>query len=95
MAEKCESGVFQTDNGQWGYRFSILIDGRRVSKRKTTDEEGKKLTSKKAAMKAREQAIANAHIESKRKQSISIRTIKCFRMNLCLLRCVILPCKSP
>lgn len=76
MAGKCESGVFQTDNGQWGYRFSILIDGRRVSRRKTTDEDGKKLTSKKAALKAREQAIANAHIETKRKQTISRRTVK-------------------
>lgn len=76
MAEKCESGVFQMDNGQWGYRFSLIIDGRRVSRRKTTDEEGKKLTSKRAATKAREAAIANAHIESKRKQTVSRRTVK-------------------
>lgn len=74
MAGKCENGVFQQENGVWAYRFSILIDGRRISRKKTTDENGKPLKTQKQALKAREVAIKNAHLEMKRKQEISRRT---------------------
>lgn len=76
MAGKCENGVFQQDNGVWGYRFSILIDGRRISRKKLTDENGKPLKTQKQALKAREVAIKNAHLEMKRKQAVSRRTFK-------------------
>lgn len=76
MAGKCENGVFQQENGVWGYRFSILIDGRRISRKKLTDENGKPLKTQKQALKAREVAIKNAHLEMKRKQAISRRTFK-------------------
>ena len=76
MAGKCENGVFQQDNGIWAYRFSILIDGRRISRKKTTDENGKSLKTQKQALKAREVAIKNAHLEMKRKQEVSRRTVK-------------------
>lgn len=76
MAGKCENGVFQQDNGVWAYRFSILIDGRRISRKKSTDENGKQLKTKKQALKAREVAIQNAHLEMKRKQAVSRRTFK-------------------
>lgn len=76
MATKNETGVYQLDNGMWGYRFSLLIDGRRVSRKKTTDEFGGKLKTKKQAVRARERAIQMAHEESKRKQIISRRTIQ-------------------
>ena len=48
-----EKGVYQLDNGLWGYRFSILIDGRRITRKKTTDEFGNKLNTQAAAIKAR------------------------------------------
>ena len=76
MAGKCENGVFQQENGVWGYRFSILIDGRRISRKKLTDENGKPLKTQKQALKAREIAIKNAHLEMKRKQAVSRRTFK-------------------
>nr|MBQ8243862.1 site-specific integrase [Oscillospiraceae bacterium] len=76
MAGKCENGVFQQENGVWGYRFSILIDGRRISRKKLTDENGKPLKTQKQALKAREVAIKNAHLEMKRKQAVSRRTFK-------------------
>ncbi len=76
MATKCENGVYKVENGLWGYRFSILIDGHRVSRKKTTDENGNKLKTQKAAAKAREAAIEQAHIEAKRKQPILRRTMK-------------------
>ena len=73
---KTENGIYQMENGMWAYRFSILIDGKRISKKKTTDENGNKLKTKREATKAREAAIANAHIEQKRKQPIARRTVK-------------------
>ena len=76
MTGKCENGVFQQENGVWGYRFSILIDGRRISRKKLTDENGKPLKTQKQALKAREIAIKNAHLEMKRKQAVSRRTFK-------------------
>ena len=73
---KTENGIYQMENGMWAYRFSIVIDGKRISRKKTTDENGNKLKTKREATKAREAAIANAHIEQKRKQPIARRTVK-------------------
>ncbi len=51
-------GVFQTDCGTWGYRFTVVIDGQKYSSRRTTDEQGIKYKTKSEAKKARETAIA-------------------------------------
>ena len=74
MATK--NGVYQLDNGFWAYRFSIIIDGKRISRKKTTDEYGNKLNTQAAAAKARAAAITAAHVEMKRGKKISRRTIK-------------------
>ncbi|MCR5370858.1 MAG: tyrosine-type recombinase/integrase [Clostridium sp.] len=73
MATK--DGVYQMDNGFWAYRFSILIDGKRISRKKTTDEFGGKLKTQAAAARARAAAITAAHIEMERKHKISRRTV--------------------
>ena len=75
MAKSNETGVFQNEKGVWGYRFSLLIDGKRVTQRRFTDENGNKLMNKKSAIKAREAALAKAHIEVKQKQPIRRRTM--------------------
>lgn len=75
MAVKCEKGVYQLESGFWAYRFSVIIDGKTISRKKTTDENGNKLKTKREALKAREVGIANAHIEQKRKHKIERRTV--------------------
>ena len=55
-----ENGVYQLESGLWAYRFSILVDGQRISRKKTTDAEGNKLKTQKQAAKARDAAIAAA-----------------------------------
>ena len=70
MANRNQSGVFKLDNGYWAYRFSLLIDGKRICKRKTVDKQGNKLKSKKHAILAKEQAIKDAHLERKREHKI-------------------------
>lgn len=70
MAQKKDSGVFQTEKGLWGYRFTLLIEGKRISRRKFTDSDGNKLTSKKQAVRAREEVIIQAHLDEERKRLI-------------------------
>ena len=76
MANKKNSGVFQAKNGQWGYRFTLLIEGKRISRRKFTDSDGNKILSKKEAVKAREEAIIQAHLDEERKRPITRRTFE-------------------
>lgn len=84
MATVCEDGVYQQENGLWAYRFSILVDGRRISRKKTTDEQGKKLKTRKQAAKAREAAIRAAYIEAQRKvRPKERRTVKEVFMEYC------------
>ena len=70
-----ENGVYQLESGLWAYRFSILVDGQRISRKKTTDAEGNKLKTQKQAAKARDAAIAAAKVERQRKQTITRRTV--------------------
>ena len=84
MATVCEDGVYQMENGFWAYRFSILVDGRRISRKKTTDEHGKKLKTRKQASKARESAIRIAYMEAQRKDKPKVRrTVKEVFMEYC------------
>ena len=39
MAKRAETGVFQVKNGQWGYRFTLQIEGNRISESCTKKEE--------------------------------------------------------
>lgn len=75
MAQKNEPGVYKLENGCWGYRFSILIDGRRIDRKKATDAQGNKLKTQKQAAKAREAAMLQARLDSERKTTISRRTV--------------------
>ena len=73
---KKDVGVFQTKNGNWAYRFKIVVDGVEISRRKSTDEEGNKLHNKTEAIKAREAAMTAARTERQRQRKISRRTVK-------------------
>lgn len=76
MSKSKESGIFQLDNGMWAFRFAIIVDGKKITKRKTVDEFGNKLRTKKQAVKARETAIIAAHLEQERKHKISRKTVE-------------------
>ena len=73
--QKTNVGVFKLKNGNWAYRFKIIVDGKEISKRKSTDENGNKLNNKSEAVKARETAMALARTERKRQIKISRRTV--------------------
>ena len=76
MSKTQKSGVFKTDTGNWGYRFSVMIDGQRITRRRFTDEDGNRFPSQRAAAKARDLAISNAREELKQKKKITRKTVR-------------------
>ena len=73
---KKDVGVFQTKNGNWVYRFKMVVDGVEISRRKSTDEQGNKLNNKTEAIRAREAAMTAARTERQRQRKIFRRTVK-------------------
>ena len=73
---KKDVGVFQMENGNWAYRFKMVVDGKEINRRKSTDEYGNKLNNKTEAVKAREAAMVAARTERQRQRKIIRRTIK-------------------
>lgn len=55
-------GIFQLDNGYWGYRYVIKSNGQRKDGRRTVDEFGKPFKTKASAKRARQQAILNEKV---------------------------------
>ena len=70
------TGVYQKDNGMWEYRFVMMVDGKQVNKKKSTDAFGNKLKTKKEAIKAREAAMAVARSGKGEKPKVRRRTVK-------------------
>ncbi len=76
MANLNSTGVYQKENGFWEYRFVVVVDGKKIARKKATDENGNKLKNKSDAVRAREAAITQARMERKQKQQIARRTVK-------------------
>lgn len=70
------AGVYQKSNGFWEYRFTIVVDGKQISRKKSTDELGNKLKTKSEAIKAREAAIFKARTERERQREIERKKVK-------------------
>lgn len=71
-----DTGIYKKENGVWEYRFTLTIDGKKISKKGTTDAEGNKLKTRAAAAKAREQAIAETKFIRTKKPEIVRRTFQ-------------------
>ena len=76
MARAKDVGVYRLDDGFWGFRYTIVVDGKKVSGRRALDENGDKLRTKGQAIKARDAAIAQSRIQRERQREISRRTIE-------------------
>ena len=57
MEAKKDIGIFQQKNGAWGYRLTLMENGKRKDIRRITDESGNPLRTKKDAIQARAVAI--------------------------------------
>lgn len=76
MAKQNDTGVYQKENGYWEYRFVVRIDGKRVCRKKCTDEHGNKFRTKREAVAAREAAIVALRLEKTVKPKPARRTVK-------------------
>lgn len=76
MSNRNDAGVYQKSNGFWEYRFTIVVDGKKISKKKSTDEFGNKLRLKSEAVRAREAAIFKARTEKERERKIERKKVK-------------------
>lgn len=62
MAKNNDLGISQLPNGNWRYRFTRTVDGKRVNRKSSKDEAGNPLTTKRAALQAK--AIAEMRFEA-------------------------------
>jgi len=46
MSKKENAGIFQLENGHWGYRFIVKCDGRRKARKRVRDELGNPFLTK-------------------------------------------------
>ena len=76
MAKREAGSVFQKEDGYWGYRFIVSINGKRIERRGSYDEHGNKFRTKREASAAREAAIINLRIEKTEKPKLVRRTVK-------------------
>lgn len=60
--EKDYTGIYQLDNGFWGYRYSITIEGKKKDFKKSKDDSGNPFKTKNAAYKARKKALSQDKI---------------------------------
>lgn len=51
MSESKTKGVYQLENGFWGYRFTMLVNGRTVSQRRVKDDDENHFVQKKRLQK--------------------------------------------
>lgn len=58
MSEQNLAGVYQLENGYWGFRYAIVLNGKRKEGKKVRNDEGKPFKTAKQAAKARQLAIA-------------------------------------
>ncbi len=77
MAEHSNMGVYQLENGNWAWRFTRTVDGKRVNRKGTKDAEGKALHSQKEAIRAREIAIMDfsARLNEKPKRRVTVQEV--------------------
>lgn len=68
-------GVYQLENGMWGFRFTITVNGKRKDVKKTKDAFGSPLKTEKQAIKARSIAIVKEQTERAQKPSKKRMTV--------------------
>ena len=75
MKESKRTGVYQLENGFWGFRFTVMINGKKKDVRRTKDEFGNVLKTEKSAIKARDISIHTAYETQTTKKKIQRRTV--------------------
>ncbi len=75
MNDTMSTGVYQLDNGYWGFRYTYMLDGKKKDVKRTKDENGKPLKTEKAAIKAREAALTRDKLTRNQKAETPRMTV--------------------
>lgn len=51
------TGIYQLKNGYWGFRYAIVVNGKRIERKRNVDESGNPFKTKTAASKARQEML--------------------------------------
>ena len=73
MAKQNDAGVYKLKNGNWAYRYVLMVNGVRKEVRKAKDEFGASFKTKREAIKARQAAIDSAQNSRKPKPTVRKR----------------------
>lgn len=74
MKTKEVAGVFQLENGNWGFRYAIVVDGEKRTKKKIKDDRGIPFKTEKQAIRARSKAIALEQMNVRQKKKVERKT---------------------
>lgn len=78
MAKLNDTGVYQLDNGCWAFRYAIVVDGKRIDRKRNVDENGSPFKTKTAAVKARQAMMErdrNAQEQPKKKAKKTVAQV--------------------
>ena len=62
MSDNQAVGVYQLENGYWGFRYTITVNGKKKDYKKTKDMNGTPIKSQKAAVREREAALIRENL---------------------------------
>lgn len=69
-------GVYQLDNGNWAYRYVVVIDGRKQARKRTKNDDGKPFTTEKQAIRARRLALAKEQLNIDLVKKVERKTVE-------------------
>lgn len=78
MPKLDDTGVYQLNNGYWGFRYAIIVNNQRKERKRNVDENGNPYKTKTSAVKARKEMIEkerNSSLNSKPITRITVEQI--------------------
>lgn len=75
MPKLNDTGVYQLKNGNWGFRYVIVVDGKRIERKRNVDEVGNPYKTKTSAIKARQAMIEQERNNQTQKKTQNHKTV--------------------
>lgn len=76
MPKLDDTGVYQLNNGYWGFRYAIIVNNQRKERKRNVDENGNPYKTKTSAVKARREMIEKERNSSLNSKPIARRTVE-------------------
>ena len=75
MPKLNDTGVYKLKNGNWGFRYVIVVDGKRIERKRNVDEVGNPYKTKTSAIKARQAMIEQERNNQTQKKTQNHKTV--------------------